>query len=45
MSDQHTEAAGGKLAAVEVAQVESVEPSQVGLYCVAVLIEQSEEAA
>jgi hypothetical protein len=44
VADQHGKSAGRKLPAVEVAQVEPVEPLQVGLYLVAVLVEQTEEA-
>lgn len=42
--DEHAQAAGGDPAAVEVAQVDAVEPGEVGLDLIAVLIEQVEEA-
>lgn len=45
MSDQYREPAGGDQAAVEVAQVDAVVAGEVGLYLVAILIEQGEEAS
>jgi hypothetical protein len=44
VSDQHAEPPGREPPAVEVAQIELVEPGQVGLYRIAVLIEQGKEA-
>lgn len=45
MPHQHAELPRGQPAAVEVDQVDPVEAGEVGLYLVAVLIEQGEEAA
>lgn len=43
LADQNTESARGKVPAVEVTQID-VPGSEVGLYRIAVLIEQGEEA-
>lgn len=45
MTDQDPELAGGQPAAPEVDQVDLVVAGEVGLYRVAVLLEQGEEAA
>jgi hypothetical protein len=45
MSDEHAQPTRRECAAVEVGQVESVEPGEVGLYLVSMLIEQGPEVA
>lgn len=45
MPQQHTESTCRQRPAIEVEQIDLVEPKQVGLYLVAVLIEQATEAS
>lgn len=44
VTDQHTEPSRAESAAIEIQQVDVVEPGQISLYLIAILIEQTEEA-
>lgn len=44
MPNEDSQTAGGQGAPVEIEQIHSVETQQIGLYRVAVLVEQTQEA-